>query len=361
MMTFFRKHPYWLVCIIAILCVSLYWSLWATDRYVSKATVVVQSAKGTSIGSFSISSLLSGGGSHQLLVLRQFLRSIDMLKKLNKALGLRKHFSSDDIDFFSRLDSPDVPLEVFHQYYLDRVTIKLDEYANVLNIKVQAFDPRTAHAIAAMLLHAGEVHMNQMSQHVAEQQIKFIRQKVNELKQDLHQAREALLSYQRDHDLISPTGAVETLSTVVGTLLGKVAELKAQRHALAQTYSRNSAQIQQLDREIDALHNQIEELRGRMTASSGTSLNRQSAEYTTLKTKLEFARKMYTNALAALQGTRVQAASTLKKVLTLQSPTTPEYSTAPNRLHIIVVFSILAVLAALIVHLLVAIVRDHKD
>lgn len=361
MITFFRRHPYWLICAVAVLCVAFYWLFWATDRYVSQASVVVQSAQGTSISAFNLTSLLSGGSADQLLKLREYLRSTDVLKKLNAALDLRSHYSNEGIDVLSRLESPHVPMGQFHEYFLERVTIKLDEYSHVLDIKAEAFDPETAHAIVVMLLRAGETHMNKLTQQMAEQQIQFIKEKVAGLRQRVQQARETFLAYQKEHGLISPTGAVETLSTVVATLQGEIAKRKAQRRALAETYSQNSPAIQQLNREISGLRKEIEDLRGRMAASTGDALNRKSVRYITLKKKLEFAREMYTNALAALQSTRVQAASSLKKVLTQQSPTTPEYSNAPDRLYNIVVFVIVAVLAALIVHLLAAIIRDHRD
>lgn len=362
MKTLLRKHPYWVICLIAIVCVSVYWSLWATDRYVSRATIILQSAQASPVSEFSISSFLSVGGSaQQLLILREYLLSVDMLKKLNAKLNLRQHYSNPEIDFFSSLSSPDVPLGEFHEYYLERVTIEFDDYANVLRIEAQAFDPKTAHAIANMLLRAGERFMNSMNRRLVAEQVEFIKNQVKELEERLQQAKQALLEYQTEHQIVSPTGTVKTLTTVVATLQSELAKVKARKRALSATYSSNSSAIKQLNRQISALNSQIQHLRSRMTSSDGHALNTASAEYQALKLQVEFARKMYTNALAALETIQVQAASSLKRVAVLQSPTFPEYSTAPKRLHNIVVFIILAVLAALIVHLLAAIVRDHRD
>lgn len=355
------KHPYWLICAVAILFVTVYWSVWATDRYVSQATVVLKSAQGANLSSLSITSLLTGGSAHDLLVLREYLLSTDMLKKLDAALDLRSHYASEDIDLFSRLESPHVPIGQFHDYFLEHVSIELDEYAGVLRIKVQAFDPKTAHAIVSMMLREGEQHMNKMIQRIAAQQIEFIKAQVAELKEQLVKARKALLEYQNSHGLISPKTAVETLSTVVATLQGELAKLKARKRALSATQTANSPVMQKLERKISAMRNQIQELRNRMASRSGAALNQQTAEYQALKMKLEFAKKMYTKALAALQSIRAQAATRLKQVVALQSPTMPEYATAPNRLHHIAVFAILAILTALIAHLLAAIVRDHRD
>lgn len=355
------KHPYWLVCAVAILGASLYWSLWATDRYVSKAVVVLQSARGAPTSTFNVASLLSGGGAHDLLMLREYLLSVDMLKKLNAALDLRAHYADKDIDLFSRLASADVPIEYFHRYYLDRVSVELDEYANVLKIRAQAYDPKTARAIVAMLLHAGEAHMNAMSRRLAAEQVKFIEVQAKDLKQRLGRAREALLDYQNTHGLVSPTGTIESLSAVIAALQGELAKLNAHRRALGASQNERSPEMMRLSHEISALHNQIEAEQARMAAHSGDGLNRLSADYETLRLQVEFAQEMYTNALAALESTRVQAASSLQQVSILQSPTRPDYSMAPQRLYNIAVFTILAVLAALTAHLLTAVVRDHRD
>lgn len=356
-----KKHPYWLICVVAILAVTIYWSVLATERYLSKSTIVLQSSKAATISSLSVSSLLSGGGSHRLLVLREYLLSVDMLQKLDAALDLRSHYSQEFIDYFSRLGSPDVPLSDFHEYYLQRVTVELDEYAGVLRIKAEAFNPKTAHAIVVMMLREGEQKMNQISQRLATQQMEFIKAQVEKLEQRLQEARQALLEYQNSHELISPTVAVETLSTVVAKLQGELAKFKAKKRALSATQSKNSPAIQMLGRKISAMQSQIDQLRDRMASSSGAALNQKSARYLTLKMKLEFAKKVYTKALGALQRIRVQAASSLTQVAVIQTPTTPEYSTRPKRLHNIVVFAILAILATLIAHLLIAIVRDHRD
>ena len=45
----------------------------------------------------------------------------------------------------------------------------------------------------------------------------------------------------------------------------------------------------------------------------------------------------------------------------LQSPTLPEYSLEPRRVYNTIVFVIVALLVAGVVHLIAAIIRDHKD
>jgi len=355
------KHPYWLICLVAIVVFTFYQAILVTDRYVSTTHVVLNSPA-VAAPSLDFGAILSGtSGSGDLLLLRDHLLSVDMLKKLDAQLGLRQHYSASDIDYFSRLKGADLPIEKFHKYYLSRVDVKLDEYANVLRIRAQAFDAETANAMTTLLLKEGEAHMNEMGQRLATEQVKFIERQVDILADRLTEAREALLEYQNKHELISPRAAVESLSAVVAGLEAELAKLQAQRMALSATQSDNSAAMIQLQAQINALQSQIERERRRMATQAGDALNRITVEYETLELQAQFALDLYSSALSILEATRVEAARQLKQISVLQAPTYPEYSTEPRRIYNITVFAILALLAAVIAHLLAAIIRDHKD
>jgi capsular polysaccharide transport system permease protein len=70
---------------------------------------------------------------------------------------------------------------------------------------------------------------------------------------------------------------------------------------------------------------------------------------------------MYSNGLATLEATRVEAARKLKQVSVLQAPTLPEYSIEPNSLQKIVVYSLFILIFTLILNLMMLIVKEHKD
>ncbi len=355
-----RQHPYWLVFILAVLAYGSYQGLIASDRYLSNAYIVLDSPR-VAPPSLDFGAILSGtSGSGDLLLLREYLLSTDMLRQLDEQLDLRQHYSSQG-DYFSRLRRADVPIETFHAYYLRRVEIKLDEYSNVLRIRAQAFEPEIAHAITITLLRAGETHMNAMGQRLATEQVHFIEQQVAVLAERVSETREALLTYQNKHGLISPRAAVESLSAVVAQLESELALAQARRAALASSQSHSSSEMIRLQAQINALQKQIEKERARMATQAGDALNRITIEYETLELQAQFAQELYSSALAVLENTRVEAARQLKQISVLQAPTLPEYSTQPRRLYNTTVFTLLALLAAIIAHLLVLIIRDHKD
>jgi len=362
MIRFFKQYPYWLICVMAIVVVSAYWGVWASDRYVSKANVVLESPQ-IATPSFDFSSLISGNGgaTADLLLLRDYMLSVDMLKKLDAELNLRGHYSQTGIDIFSRLFDKDAPIEELHEYYLTRFSVELDDYAHVLRIAVQAFDPASAYAMATLLLKEGEAHMNAMGQRLATEQVRFLDDQVARLSDRLDASRASLLNYQNERGLISPAGTVESLSAVVATLEGELARLRARKTAISNYQGPQSPEMVRVNNEINALRGQIDKEQARMAQKSGNALNRLSSEYQTLELKAQFALETYSSALAALENTRIEAARKLKQVSVLQSPTLPEYPIKPERLYNSVVFAIITIFLGFIVNMLVLIIKDHRD
>jgi capsular polysaccharide transport system permease protein len=324
MHSFIKRNPYWFICLLAIVIVGFYQLFWASDRYVSEANVVLESPQ-LSAPTLNFQSLLSGGGSNNsdMLLLRDYLLSVDMLKYVDEQLGFRSHYSASEIDFWSALSDPDVPTEELHKYYLEHVNVELDDYAGVLRIKVSAFTPEMAHAMATLLLAEGEQHMNQMGQRLAEEQVRFLESQVDQLAIKFDQARQALIEYQNENGLISPTGMVESINAVVASLEAQLANIRAKRTALLSYQSPQSADVRRVEAEIDALLNQIAQERARTAQQAGGALNVLSSEYQTLELKVQFAQQSYSGALAALENTRIEAARKLKQVSVLQNPTLP--------------------------------------
>ncbi|MGM8849368.1 chain-length determining protein [Salinicola halophyticus] len=359
---FAKRQIHWTLCIVLILLVSFYWAIWASDRYVSHAHVILESPQ-ISTPELSFSSILSGGGgknSADMLLLRDYMLSTDMLHFLEKNADFREHYANNG-DFFSRLSDENAPTEKLLDYYKNMVSIELDEYAGVLRVDVEAFSPGEANKIAKLILQQGERHMNEMGQRLAQEQVKFLEEQVGVLEKRFEETRQDLLEFENENGLASPTATVQSLGTVVAKLEGELASLKAQRAAMGSYQSKTSSQMVQVQSQISALQSQIEEEKGRLAAQSGDALNAVSSKYQTLQLRAQFAQEAYSGTLAALENTRVEAARQLKQLSVLQSPTMPEYPEKPERFYMIAVFSVISIFVTLIINMLILIIKDHKD
>lgn len=346
-------------CVLA----ALYWGVIASDRYVSHANVIVQRTDLAAGHSMDFSSLLGGvnGNRGDELLLRNYLLSADMLQKLDAKLGLRAHFSDSRRDPLSRMWSKDVPDEWFLQHYLSRVSVELDEYSGVLMIKAEAYEPHVARAIATMLVQEGERAMNEMAHQLARDQVAFVEKQVAQMAERFQQTRQALIRFQNQHGLVSPQHRAEQLSGVVERLQAQRTELQTRRSALLGYLEPHAAAVVEIDLQIGAIDKQVAQEQQRLTSTKGKALNSTVEEYQRLEMEAGFANDIYKTALVALEKGRVEATRNLKKVSVVQTPTLPEHPLEPRRIYNIIVSILVTLLLAGVVHLLAAIVRDHKD
>jgi capsular polysaccharide transport system permease protein len=352
-----------LVFIGSILAIA-YWGFIASDRYVSEAHIIIQSTDIASGQSVDFSSLLSGTSSNNSadqMLLRDRLLSTDMLAILDAKLDLRGHYSDKQHDFISRMKAKDIPQEWFYNYYRSRVSIEFDDYAGVLLIKAEGYDAKTAHAIASMLVEEGGRTMNEIAHNLAREQVAFIEKQVTQAAREFQKARLALIAYQNRKGLVSPQGTATNVANAINQLESQRTTLQAQRKALLGYLSPQAAGVVDLDLQLSAIEQQIAREQSRLVAPKGHTLNSMVEEYQRLEMAAGFTQDVYKTALVALEKSRMEATRTLKKVSVLQSPTFPEYPLLPRRIYDIIVFMLFTLLLASVVHLLVAIIQDHKD
>lgn len=349
---------------VASLAAIVYWGLIASSRYVSEAHVIVQNTDVGASAGIDLTSLLSNASTANRtdqLLLRDHLLSVDMLQKLDAKLNLRQHYSSWRRDPVSQMWLENASIEWFHRHYLSRVEIELDEHSGVLVIKAQGYDAGTAHAIAAMLVEEGERYMNEMAHRLARDQVSFLESQLGDMNQRVLKTRNALIEFQNEKGLVSPSATATAIAAITNRLEGQLAELKAKRSGLLAYLSPEAPDLVQINSQISALETQISLEQGRLASPKGKPLNRIVEEYQRLELEAKLAQDVYQTALVALEKGRLEALRNLKKVSVLQSPTQPQYPWEPRRIYNIVVFVLGVMILAGIIHLIAAIIRDHKD
>ncbi len=357
------KYIIWLV-IGASALISLYWLFMASDRYVSEVSVITQRTDQVSGQGFDFSSFIAGTGVStrpDQLLLREYLLSMDMLHKLDAELNLRSHYSDPQRDLLSRMWGQDQELEWFHRHYLSRTEIEFDDYAGVLRIKAQAYDPETARAITRMLVREGEEFMNRMAHDLAEVQVSFLAVQVEEAQARVMLARQALLEFQNVSGMVSPQAAAESISAIIARLESQRTDLQTQLAALPARLDADHPNIVRLKQSIAAVDRQIARERAKLASPDGNTLNYTVEAFQRLEMDVSFAQDIYKTALVALERGRMDATRTLKKVSVLQDASLPEYPLQPRRIYNAIVTLLLGLVLAGIIKLLESIVMDHVD
>lgn len=362
----FQRYTVLTVALAVAVLGIIYWTFIASDRYVSETHVIVQKTdlnvpQGFDFGAL-VSSFGSGNSHEDQMLLRDYLLSVDMLKKLDAQLALRKHYSLAKHDLLSRMWSEDEPMEWFHSYFLSRVSVEYDDYSGVLIIRAQAYDPKIAQTITRMMVSEGEQFMNELSHRLALEQVAFLEEQLERLRQRAQKARNAVIHFQNRNELVSPQAAVESRVALISRLEADRADLETKRNAMAAYLVEDNPAIEQISQQLAAIKKQVEqEKQGLASTQKGATLNRALEEYQRLEFEATFAEETYKSGLVTLEKGRVEASRKLKKVSVLQAPTLPEYPEQPKRFYNSAVFILFSLIIAGLIHLMAAVIRDHRD
>ena len=352
-----------IIIVILGLVLSGYWAC-ASGRYVSEAVFFVQNTDTAGAGNpGDILSMFSGnaGNKTDQLILREYLLSVDMLKKADAKLHLRKHYSERSHDFFSRMWFKDIETEWFYKYFLNRVTVNYDEFSGVVKLRAEAFDSETAYNIASFLVSEGESFMNRVSHEIANDQVVFLEKQVDLARNELLKANQNLLSFQNRKNLSSPTAEAEGYQKLIMDLEKQKSELAIRINSLPPALAGGNQLAETLKKNLEAVENQLQRVRGKLTSRDSTALNELVEQEQLLKMDVEFKKEIYSSALTGLVKGQMNAARLIKHVSVIQAPLRPEFAMKPDRFYCFFATWITLLLVMGMFQLLKAVILDHVD
>jgi capsular polysaccharide transport system permease protein len=212
------------------------------------------------------------------------------------------------------------------------------------------------------MIEEGGRAMNEMAHDLAREQVSSMEKQVTQVAQKFQQARMAVITYENKQGIVSPQDTATNFAKTIDQLHSQRASLQAQRNVSLGYLAPHAPGIVEIDLQLAAIQDQIKKEGARLTApKGGNTLNSVIEEFERLELAAGFAQDIYKTALVALEKSRIHATRTIKKVSVLQSPTMPQYPLQPRRIYNIIVFILLTLLVSGVIHLLAAIIRDHKD
>jgi len=349
----------WVVALFGIAVV--YFCLIASDRYVSRAELVVKQADQIKMLPDALSMLGIGGSNHEdVLLIQDYLKSPDLIGKLDKELGLKAHYQSHKVDYFSRL--PDnVSREEFIEYYRNHLTLRLDDISGVLTIEFQAFDPAYGQRVVNLMLKESEGFINKLGHQVALEQLAFVEKEVNRAYQRVQDEKAKVLDFQNTHHLLSPESTSTARLGVVSQIEGQLAQQQAQLKQL-QSYMRETAPaVISVQARVDALSKQLEQEKSRLTGVDKDAMNEVTARYMDVQTQAALASDLYKSGLISLEQARVEAYRKLKHLLVVSQPTLAEDAEYPRRLYNLATIGVLLCLLYGLIVMGLATLREHQD
>ncbi|QIG31711.1 sugar transporter [Leclercia adecarboxylata] len=349
----------WVVACFAI--AVIYFALIASDRYVSRADIVVKQADQIKMLPDALSMLGLGGSNHEdVLIIQDYLKSTDLLNKLDKELDLKAHFQNSAVDYFSRLPS-DVSQEDFLKYYREHLTLRLDDISGVLTIELQAFDPAYGQKVVGVMLKESESFINKLGHQVALEQLAFVEKEVDRAYQRVQAEKTKVLEFQNTHHLISPESTSTARMGVVSQIEAQLAQQQAQLKQLQSYMKATAPAVVSVQARVDALTEQLAQEQARLTGANRNAMNEVTASYMDVQTQASLAADLYKTGLVSLEQARMEAYRKLKHLLIISQPTLAEDAEYPRRLYNLATIGVLLCLLYGLIVMGLATLREHQD
>ncbi len=347
--------------LLITLLAAVYYGLFASDRYITEAQLYVKSTKNGS-GALTQLSILAGGGSEarDALLLKTYIHSSDMMRYLNREIALKEHFSNTDWDVIARLSS-DPTEEDFLDYYRDKVSVAIDPEAGVLTVSGEAFTPEYSQKMVSAILTESERFINGVSQKIAAEEIEFVNRELERARDRVQVARDNMLAFQNENQLLDPAASGAALQAVVNELERRLVELQTEQKVLSSYLNSTAPQLVSVQSRINSVNQQLEEERRKIASQDTDAINEVNARFQQLELEFEFASKLYQIALQGLEQARVESYHKLKHLVVLQAPSLPDEALAPRKLYNLITLFVLLSLAYGIVTMTLATIREHRD
>lgn len=315
--------------------VWFYTALIATPRYVCNFQVTYQA--------YQPSATLAGGLTQSILgtsmtdsvdygtLIYQYIRSPALAEQIDQKLNLRAYFSSDKIDWFSRLKK-NASQSAFLAYWLNRVSVS-EGFGGYLTVSVQGFDPGLTLLLAKTINADADAMIDGLNARAREDEIRSANVQLDIAGASLKNADNALTNFRNAHGDLDPDFMATQLATVVGTLESQLASLRAQLQQAQANLKPGSSQIVQLQLQVGAVEKQIQSERQRLADNSGQlTYSNTVANYQDLLSDQQFANTTYQSAQQGLVLALADAASKQNYVVAFVPPILPDHPTMPNPL-----------------------------
>jgi len=340
--------------------------LWAIaqDRYASTVGFTVRQEEGQSgselLGGLSV--LTGGTASVDGDVLYEFIRSQALVRRIDEQLQLRDYYSQ-----FWRVDPvfslwPDATIEDMLWYWGRVVRVSYDQATGLTELRIQAFDPQMAQAIAAAVVSESQTMVNALNEQARADAIRYADQELEQAEDRLRVARAALIEFRTRTQIVDLEADIQARMGVVSNLQQQLAAELVTFDELSATTNRDDPRITQAERRIQVIRDRIADERRTFATTKvlGTQEDYPTliSEFEGLSVEREFAEQAFRAALAARDAARADAVRQSRYLATYVSPTLAESSEFPQRFVLLALTALFSCLVWSITVLVYYSIRD---
>lgn len=343
------------------------WYLWtqATDRYVSTMGFSIRTEEAESaIELLGGITGLSGSSSSDTDVLYDFLKSPEIVSKIDADLDLRSIWSVGDPLFSYH---PPGTIEDLTDYWQRMVGVYYDSTTGILELQVQAFDARDARDITARIFDESSALINRLSAIAREDATAYARDELHTAVERLKTAREAVTRFRNRTQIVDPAASIQSQMGILSSLQEQLAQTLIDLDILRQITSEGDPRIQQAERRIEVIEGRISDERAKLGMGSTSNDNGPDGvfadlvgEYERLMVDQQFAEEAYTAAMAAYDAAVAEARRQTRYLAAHVQPTLAERPTRPYRTELTALTALFSFMIWGIVVLMAYALRDRR-
>jgi capsular polysaccharide transport system permease protein len=360
---FFRSLNIWFWVIVGLptLVAGVYFFAIASDLYLSEAKFIVRSPK--QVQTSSIGALIQSTGLARAVddtaVVEDFIMSRDAVRKLEQQNELRAVFGRSEGDFVTRF--PGILMRsdfeaLFRRYDLF-VSVETDHTSGVTALRVKAYRPEDAQAIASALLSYSEQLVNELNERARKDTLGTARREVDRAQEQISQIQSQLTAYRVQQNMLDPKSASTGVLELIGQMNAAETTARQQLGEILKN-SPNSPQIPLIQTRIASLDKLIAEERAKLTGQTN-SVVAALTEYERLALDRELAEKALASAFTSLEAARLEAQRQQLYLEAIAQPNLADYPLYPKRVVSFGMVLASCLLAYGIIWLLVVSAREH--
>jgi capsular polysaccharide transport system permease protein len=348
---------------------SAYFTLIQSDRYVAGAGFAVRGVNAGGgldvLGAFT-GLASSGSTTSDSYIVLKYLKSRDLVEKLQADIDLRSFYETPLADPLSRM-AEGLSIEEAVDYWSGAISTSFDATSGIITFNVEAFRADDARRIADLVLQHTQELVNQLSENARRDAVAFAQSEVERAEVRLRAAMAELRRFQESEQSFNPAESAKMQGELLAQLNSRLTEVQTRMGVLGKSVKSDAPSMMALQRQAEAIQAQIDKQTEEMTGaanSAGTARDRNALpdlleRFETLNGEKDFAQRAYTSALASLEQARVEAGRRQRYLAVYSAPALPQEAVQPRRLHNVLLLVFIATCLWGIGTLVVYSVRDH--
>jgi capsular polysaccharide transport system permease protein len=359
------SRPFVIFVLIAAVILGIYYFLLASPIYVSEASFTIRGREDAPAAVSLLSALGAGGGSSapsstDTAELQAYVQSYEMATKLDQQFHLRDIYARPRLDFLNWLPRS-ASRDAYLNFYRKMVRVSVDHDTNLIDIKVKAFDPKTAQTLATAILHLSADYLNTLSAAVRRDTLKDSEQDLKDAEEHVRQVRMTMTNYRATTGSLDPLATAIATSTGISAMQQEVLELKSDLASMYAYDRPNTPAVAQAEAKIAGLQHEIDIQEKKIADTKAPdSIAERMKVYEGLQINSTYADQQLVAALSSYDAARTLASQRDRFVVPAVPPSLPDEATEPHRLSSFLEALLVLIAVYGIVALAIAGVRDHQ-